>query len=328
MYVIHPPLLDFSFMRQRPQQLMIQAARHGHCVFYCNLTQIPGRPPERVLPNLTVIHDHADFVRNIVTGLEGVIVWCSWARLFDSVDIYRPDLVVFDALDDFPLWRSHEDTALARADMVICSSQALLDRLQGRHQMITMVPNGCDYPLFSQQPEGEPPAELRACCGPRAVFTGTWGAWVDSDLVEKAAKALPYLEFLIIGPLLGGRPVKGPNVHHLGPRPYEMLPAYLHRSNVALLPFADTDVTRAANPIKMWEYLAVGLPVVSTPLPEVMPLKGVVHVAEPGRFVDAVESALSDHEGREARQALARASSWEARYQMLSQFIPELGPQA
>jgi len=96
------------------------------------------------------------------------------------------------------------------------------------------------------------------------------------------------------------------NMHFLGPKPYEQLPAYCRQFDVGLIPFVVNELTRAVNPIKLREYLAAGLPVVSAPLPEVKQYGHLVHIADgAGAFTAAIESALTGSAG--ARQRLSDA---------------------
>ncbi|HEY3368242.1 MAG TPA: hypothetical protein VGK74_24585 [Symbiobacteriaceae bacterium] len=327
MTIIYPPTLDFSFMRQRPQQLMIQFARHGHRVFFCDKTQQAGREPEEVLPNLWVVRDQQRFVQEVVPGLGRIIVWCSWAYLHHELDVYRPDLVVFDCVDDFPEWRPYEAPMLARSAAVVATSAALEARLRPLHARVAVIPNGCDFAFFNTPPDGPPPRDLAQTGRPRVMFVGAWGRWVDSALVLQVSKYLPLWDFIMIGPEFGGHPIWGRNIYKLGMRPYERLPAYLHHANVAIIPFRDNQVTRAANPVKLWEYLATGRQVVSTPLPEVLPLQGLIRIAaDPVSFARAIHSAAFDSESVGQRIAVAKANSWEARYKAITEFLPEIAP--
>lgn len=324
MNVIYPPILDYHFMMQRPQHLMAQFARHGHRVFFCNQTQKPGEPLELVEPHLHLVHDHAAFLREVAPYLEATLVWCTWPKLHNSLAPYHPSFVVFDCVDDFPAWRPYEEAMLAQSDAVVVTSEALLARLHDRHPHVTLIPNGADVAHFANR-SGPPPSDLPP--GPTAGFVGAWGRWVDSALIERAASRLPQWQFVIIGPPFGGKQVNRPNIHFLGWRPYADLPSYLHQFNAALIPFRHDQVTQAAHPIKLWEYLAVGLPVVSTPLPEVMPYRHLVEVAEtPLQFAEALARAAGAHlpDQVEARQNLARQHTWEQRYRQIVRAIPAL----
>lgn len=323
MDVIYPPTLDYYFMMQRPQHLMAQFARHDHRVYFCNQSQEAGRPPTLLQPNLYLVHDHTAFLRGVAPTLRSPLVWCSWGRLHETLDAYHPALVIFDCVDDFPQWRPYESAMLARADAVVVTADALLARLQARHPRVSLIPNGCDYPHFAGLPD--PPPDLPS--GPIAGFVGAWARWIDADLLERTASLLPGWQFVLVGPPFGGRTIARANVHHLGWRPYAELPAYLHRFDVALIPFIDDQVTRSAHPIKLWEYLAAGLPVVSTPVPEVAAYPSVVTLADtPAAFAAAIERAAGARSPMDAavRQALARRHSWSERYRQIVAAVPEI----
>ncbi|MFZ5823267.1 MAG: glycosyltransferase [Bacillota bacterium] len=312
-------------MVQRPQQLMRQFARHGHPVFFCNLSQRRGAPPEAVEPNLTVIHDHERFLSHVAPDLRAPLVWCSWAKLHDRLAAYRPGAVLFDAVDDFPQWRRFEPAMLRIADGVTASAAALHERIRPHHPRVALLPNGCDFPFLSQPPAGGRPDDLPP--PPVAGFVGAWAPWVDGRLLEQVAGALPAWNFAIIGPLFGRRELTAPNVHFLGYRPYSALPAYLHHLDVALLPFQRSQVTEAANPVKLWEYLAAGLPVVATPLRELAAHQELLFLAaQPGDFAAAIEAAGADR-GRDrtaARRALAQQNDWSVRYRQVLSAFPDL----
>lgn len=321
--VIYPPTLDWAWLTQRPQQLMRQFARHGYPTYFCNLTQRPGLPPEPAGPNLWVVHDHRAFVAG---GLpDGPrLVWCSWPKLHDTLDLYRPAAVVFDAVDDFPEWRPYERAMLQRADAVVTSARSLFERLSGEHSRVYLVPNGWDDRL-ARKPLPPRPTDLPPA--PVAGFVGAWAPWIDARLLEAVAARLPRWQFAVIGPLHGRRPARGANIHHLGHKPHSELASYLHHLDVGLIPFQLNQITRAANPVKLWEYLGAGLPVVATPIPEVLPLQDHVAVAaEPDGFARAIEAARQTDtpERREARKGLARQNSWTARFARLQAALADL----
>jgi len=323
--VVYPPTIDFDFMRQRPQQLMTQFARHGHLVFFCNKTQHPGREPERVEKNLWIVHDHDSFVKNQARKVKPTLVWCSWAKLHNTLSLYRPSMVVYDCLDDFPVWRPYEEAMLKRATAVVATARTLKERLERLHPRVALVPNGCEYELFNRKPPGPPPADLPA--GPRrAGFVGALGSWFDADLVRETARRLRRWQFVLVGPPFGTREVSGPNIFSLGMKPYSEIPSYIHNFDVALIPFLDDQITRATNPIKMWEYLATGVPVVSTPIPEVLPFSELVRIGEGPEFARQIERVRDDGHLRRKRKQLAKANSWRARYEAIARFIPELAP--
>src|SRR6185437_3198813 len=162
-------------------------------------------------------------------------------------------------------------------------------------------------------------------------FVGGLSEWVDIELVASVARRRPACSFVLIGPIsIDTAPLRDlSNVHLLGPRPYASLPAYLAAMDVALIPFKHNPVTYHADPIKAYEYLAAGLPVVATDLPALRRLSHVVRLADAAdTFVQEIDAALA--EGREAhraeRQAEAGRHSWIARFSELDQLLSEALP--
>jgi len=102
-------------------------------------------------------------------------------------------------------------------------------------------------------------------------YIGTIAPWVDMRLINTMARSLPNYEFVIIGPLLKqpGLALLNKNMYYLGHRHYSVLPQYLSNFSYCLIPFKMTEMTKGVNPIKLWEYLASGIPILSTPIPEV-----------------------------------------------------------
>lgn len=321
--IIYPPTLDWSYLMQRPQQLMRQFARHGYPTFFCNLTQSPGRQPEAVSPGLWVVHDHPAFLSQGPVG-SSRLVWCSWPKLHGVLDAYQPTAVVFDAVDDFPEWRPYEAPMLQRADAVFASARSLFKRLSHLHPRVHSLPNGWDDGLEAAPPSPRP-ADLPP--GPVAGFVGAWAPWVDGQLLEGVAARLRRWQFAIIGPLHGRLPARGPNIHHLGHKPHSELGRYLRHLDVGLIPFQLNEVTRASNPVKLWEYLGAGLPVVSTTIPEVVPFGDHVALADGAEsFARAIEAApeTDTEEHREVRRSLARQNSWSARFERLQVEVADL----
>jgi glycosyltransferase involved in cell wall biosynthesis len=181
-----------------------------------------------------------------------------------------------------------------------------------------LLPNGVDLEHFSR-PAPEPPPEYAALPGPIAVYVGVLPEWFHFDWVARAARELPSLSFVLIGPDETARQHLGglPNVHLLGFRPYDQVPAYLQHAHVGLMPF---DVQRnpegvdALNPQKLYAYLASGLPVVSSSWEEIRRLNPPARLCETDHeFVVALrESLVSRPDPRELRAYAARFS-WRKR---------------
>ncbi|MGQ9779360.1 MAG: glycosyltransferase [Bacillota bacterium] len=320
--IVYPPTIDWGYLYQRPQQLMTALARLGYRVFFCNPGPAgSGRGPRKIGPNLY-----------LVTGLPpgpavgpAPILWVSYPPHVHSLALYRPGLVVFDAVDapveEFAAWAADIEALRARADVVFASSRALYASHLGRHPEVHLCPNGADYAHFARAAaKGPIPAELCGLQRPIAGYIGALAGWIDWELVRAVAAGNPDFSFVFIGPPFSGREEipSGANLHFLGRREYRLLPDYLRAFDVCLIPFRLSPLTVACNPIKLWEYLAAGKPVVSTPLPEVEEHQGCPGLwIAPGaeEFGLCLRRAVAhrDPAGVLARQALARENAWDAR---------------
>jgi glycosyltransferase involved in cell wall biosynthesis len=215
--------------------------------------------------------------------------------------------------------RDLEAEALKRADVVFATAQTLVNDRSALREDIIFSPHGVDIEHFAaaRREETVVPADMGHLPKPRIGFMGSIPHdSVDLQLLVTLARARR--DFQIV---LFGRPqtdisclVAEPNIHYLGPKKYEELPGYLKGLDVALIPFLVNDLTRDLNPIKLREYLAAGLPVVSTDLPAMRPFAANVSlVLGADGFESAIDAVLADPPVPEVQQAAVADASWEAR---------------
>ena len=163
------------------------------------------------------------------------------------------------------------------------------------------------------------PDDIKMISHPRIGFVGVIAEWVDIDLLVHVASMRPQWSFVLVGPIKKSIALSDlpPNVHLLGPKPYDMVPAYLQGIDVAIIPFERTEfITRYVNPIKLYEYLAAGKPVVTTPMGDYDGLETFVHIAEtPKAFASAIEVAMKETtpQFKEARWQAILDRSWQVR---------------
>jgi glycosyltransferase involved in cell wall biosynthesis len=188
---------------------------------------------------------------------------------------------------------------------------------------VVLEPNVCDPSLFgtARHPLPEPP-ELRDIPRPRLLLVGALSAYkVDFSLIRKLADRLPDAHWLLIGPTREGEPEStlppdSPNVHLLGPRPYSSLPQYMAHADAAVLPVPRNPYTDAMFPMKFFEYLAAGLPLVGTRLPALAAFEDLYFPADTiDDFLLALRAVLNGARKDEVAIAEAcRVHSWEARF--------------
>ena len=193
----------------------------------------------------------------------------------------RADLVVYDCMDELanfafaPADIAARETALmARADIVLCGGKSLYEARASRHHNIHCVPSGVDVAHFARGADGLPdPADQAALPRPRLGFYGVIDERMDIALLAEAAAARPEWHFVMVGPVVKIAEHDLPraaNIHWLGRKDYAELPAYAAGWDVALMPFALNASTEFISPTKTPEYMAAGLPVVSTPVRDVV----------------------------------------------------------
>jgi glycosyltransferase involved in cell wall biosynthesis len=252
-----------------------------------------------------------------------------------TIGHYKHSLLVFDSLDqvtdEFSSWEPYYHQAVASADLVLAASQQLFVQAKAINPYTLLIPNGCDFAYFAQARKEvtslTPPPDLpelkRAVIG----YIGAVASWCDLALLDQLALAFPDCSLLIVGPLYNVRNIPNrPNIHWLGYKPYEQLLDYARYFDVGLIPFKQSEMTKAVNPIKMWEYMAMGIPVVTTALPEAQAYGDLIYFsANQENFIGNVRRALKNENWQrcENRMALARENSWMTRARQMLLAIEE-----
>ena len=264
--------------------------------------------PRKWLPRLVgpfADHSLARQVLDAVAelGLERPLLWINDASYASfAVNTGWPSL--YDITDDWLLAplaprqrnRLMEDERLLlehSQEVVVCSVE--LARSRGATRPVELIPNGVDVELFrTARPR---PEDLPA--SPVALYVGTLHTWrIDIPLVLELAGTRPDLQVVLVGPNSLPRDVtdrleRVPNVHVLGARPYDQIPAYMQHADVVIIPHLVDQFTESLDPIKAYECLAAGRPTVSTPVAGFRELGPPIVTADRSRFVDATSSALA-----------------------------------
>ncbi|MGH7502120.1 MAG: glycosyltransferase [Longimicrobiales bacterium] len=245
--------------------------------------------------------------------------------------------VVYHCVDDIAaqpgmpaeLLRDAERELAESADIIFATAPRLAERQAHFNANTHCLPNVADFDHFSRalDPRTEVPADLVRIPGPRLGFIGAISRYkLDFPLLRCLAERRPDWSIVLIGRVGEGEPgtdtatLDGlPNLHLLGPRPYDTLPAYLRGIDVALLPSATNDYTASMFPMKFFEYLAAGRSVVSVDLPALRPFRDTVTIADsPAAFIASIEAALrGEAPPLDTRLAVARAHTWDQRMERM-----------
>jgi len=265
----------------------------------------------------------------------------SWSFLPASAPVsgtLGEEFVVYHCVDEFSAFSDTngrhiaelEERLLRRADLVFTSAERLRENKAKVNPNTVLVRHGVDYQHFVKacDPATEIPEDIAKLPGPIIGFFGLMADWVDQEAIIATAKAHPEGSVVVIGKVAPDCDVSAmkavPNLHLLGRKPYTSLPGYCRAFDVALMPFKVNELTLNANPLKVREYLAAGLPVVSTDIPEVRKVGLCKLATSTEDFVRKVDECLAEGGG----PTLERAErifheSWDARVEEIRTHVGE-----
>lgn len=342
-------IVDWDYRWQRPQQIMSGLAERGHRVFHVS----PGHFGSPLGPEFAVVPlaPNVDEVRlrcqspplfnrgepdartaaELWEGIEGLR---SQQRIERAVALiqtpnWRPIALaardsfgwplVYDCMDDWEFFPDMnpvgEVNLVQEADLVITSARFTERKWRQENSRTLLVRNGCEYRHFRSGRRDI----VEVLESPIIGFFGAIADWFDIDLVSKAAALYPHCTFVLLGDIdedHARRLASVANVIAPGRRPYALLPHYLAGFDVCLIPFKDDQLSSHTDPVKFYEYLCQGKPVVATPLPELQDQKALFYATSgANEFCDAIQTALTEADPflRRSRIDFARANTWELR---------------
>jgi glycosyltransferase involved in cell wall biosynthesis len=351
--------LRWNFVYQRPQHLLGRAAKEFE-VFYFEepvFTQAVGAVLReiRTSEGVTVLTPLLQFsiseqqaiaaqeqlLEQFLSGLGAVpsVGWYYTPMALRFTRHFKSAVTVYDNMDELSKFRGAptdlvalEDALLERADVVFTGGRSLYEAKKNLHPNIHAFPSSVDRAHFSEarNPRREDPPDQRVIAGPRLGFFGVIDERMDLELVSTIADAKPDWSLIMIGPVAKIDPTslpRRPNIHWLGHKQYSELPEYLGGWNAGIMPFALNESTRFISPTKTPEFLAAGLPVVSTPIADVVSSygrSGLVEIATtPEEFIKAAARAIetpSPNWIARADQHL-QSESWDATWQRMRDLI-------
>jgi UDP-galactopyranose mutase len=351
--------LRWAFVFQRPQHLMSRFAKHRRVYFFeepvfeegarelrsvvCPQTGVvvvtPVFPPGTTNQNVDAAQER--MLRDLLKRerIENFIAWYYTPMAVEFTRAFQPSLTIYDCMDELsafrgapPAMRTNEQALFRQAELVFTGGASLFESKQLKHPSVHLFPSSVDVPHFAQARSiRKEPSDLQAIPHPRLGYAGVIDERMNLELIAGVAESRPDWQIVMIGPVVKidpGQLPRASNIHYLGMKQYSELPAYLAGWDVAMLPFAQNESTRFISPTKTPEYLAAGLPVVSTPIRDVVrPYAelGLVEIAQStGDYVSAVEGLLRNENSSEWRADVHRflaTLSWDRTWKAMDQLI-------
>jgi len=353
---------------QRPQQIAAQFARNGHRVFYIVASEVLCSAPPSTYQATEVmegvlqvklagprqIDRYAEVIDSnccdaFVLSLNSLqrdydiqdaalqVQLPSWMPLVRLVAGRRDWAVIYDCMDEWagfpgigqPLLDA-ENELIDFSDVLTVTASVLEKKWKSRKEDCLLVRNGVDHEFFVRH--CTPNDILLDVSHPIIGYYGALADWVDFELLSSLARRRPDWQFVLLGDVfvddLAGLD-ELPNVHLLGRRPYEEMPLYLHHFDVCLIPFELSGVTHAVDPVKFYEFMSAGKPVVAAPLEELKIYSEYLRFAEtPGEFEREIESLLKsdDTDSVQRRVDLGARNDWKHRYEVMHQAVVTKAP--
>lgn len=275
-------------------------------------------------------------------GLISYIAWYYTPMAVEFTKTIKPAVTVYDCMDELSAFagapvemRMNEQRLFATADLIFTGGASLFQSKKSQHEAVHLFPSSIDFTHFAEaRSTHSEPEDQAAIPHPRLGYSGVIDERMDLSLLREVAAARPEWQIVMLGPVVKIDPASLPlanNIHYLGMKQYSDLPRYLAGWDVALLPFAHNESTKFISPTKTPEYLAAGLPVVSTWIRDVVQPYGekkFVRIADgPQAFVQQVEEILrapSPGEHQSRVDAFLTASSWDKTWSEMNRLINDV----
>lgn len=329
--VIFLPSVEWNLpLFQRPHQLALAFARNGCLVFFCEPPHSTGFQNGfyRLSDRLFIAKVPLDVFKVIPEPVVYTLVYNN-----HYLSSFGNAKVVYDCIDELEVFdgnleklkRNHENL-LKSAMVVLATAERLWHKIRVVRPDVVLCPNGVDYEFIRRtiQMTLQPPEDIAQIVNQENPIIGYYGAlaqWFDYDLITQAALERPDYQFILIGPDYDGSVKRSGllsirNIHWLGPRRYHDLPSYLKYFDVALIPFKLNEITHSTSPLKLFEYMAAGKPVVATAMYEIMRYPGVLVAHNEDEFIMRIDEGLSlrfDPTYLETLNQVARDNTWDVR---------------
>jgi 2-polyprenyl-3-methyl-5-hydroxy-6-metoxy-1,4-benzoquinol methylase len=356
------PIINWDFRYQRPQQLLSRFAKNGYRVFYLTVDLKPlnrkyiAREIQKNILELkpsisTKFNVYGDTlskeqIDSLISATDQVkkdfkinralcfAAFPTWGPVVSKLRDTYDWKIIYDCLDEHSGFSNvdnsivhEEEMLIKKSDLVIVTSSHLYKKVKKYRNDALLIPNAGDFEHFSELPKND---LLKNIKKPIIGYYGAIAEWFDNELLEFLANKRKDWNFVLIGHTFGSnisKLQKFHNVHFLGEKPYSELPKYLYWFDVCIIPFKLTPLIEATHPVKFYEYLSSGKPVVSAKLPELLPYNDLCYLADSKEdFLNKIEIGLKEDnlETKRKRIEFAKSNTWDDRYERLASHAKEI----
>ncbi|MCE5223309.1 glycosyltransferase [bacterium] len=265
-----------------------------------------------------------------------------WTYLVDFPGVYetfQDAVLVYDCVDDHAVYgglrskdyiRQLENRLLKNADVCFCTSAILRERLSKVKPDVQLITNGVDLALF-QNPSTSVPEDIASIPKPIFGYFGAIKSWFDIDLIKQAALQFPTYSFVLVGPYdeaIRKQADTLPNIHWLGKKEYAAAPSYIRQFDVCMIPFLQNELTLSVSPLKFYEYMAMGKPVISIPMEQLLPYASdCVLYKDQEQFLRYLPGMLLDNETDKVtrRKQIAQSNDWQLKFTTMFTSVNQRG---
>lgn len=275
-------------------------------------------------------------------GVKKPILWTYMPNSIDLINKFDKRAVIYDCVDKHSEYNGlinkqvvdkMEEELARKSNIIFTTAEGLYSHLKEYNNNIFLIPNGADFEHFNRaRTKNRIPKEMESIKKPILGFVGVIHDWIDLNLIEHLAKKRPELSIVLIGPIGAGVDIetlnKCKNVFFLGRIDYKKLPEYIAQFDICLNVFKVNDLSFNVSPLKFYEYLATGKPIVSTNMPQIKNFSDVVYIAYSyDEFLKKCEDALREDnvELIEKRISYAKAASWQNKVDEMVKILKEEG---
>lgn len=347
--------LGWNFVYQRPQHLLSRFAVNDR-VFYFEEPFISGRNGYTaetqegiiIIRMFSEAENRFEKLKKVVNSvlkdhrISNYLCWYYTPMALEFTEHLSPELVIYDSMDELRNFRfapenlpALEEELFRRSDIVFTGGHSLYNAKKHRHHNIHAFPSSIDREHFAAAKSRQPdPEDQKDIPHPRLGFFGVVDERFDTELLGEVAAKRPGWQFIIIGPVVKIDEKDLPraeNIHYLGRKTYYELPTYISNWDIALIPFALNEATEFISPTKTPEYLAAGLPVISTAIKDVVNPYGeeqLVHIIRNSEeFIAYAETELAKESRKDWSTKVEKFlenNSWDQTYSRMNALINNL----